>query len=216
MATLEWRSQHPVTDHEHTLFTRLLALLNSPFPDECALAAKAVFSIYTGNDATLVGDAIKGLLSNRRALQMICETFSSALANNRQHLQPTAQAILAALSQDRLTISLRVEIIIAGLPWKEVASELVRLTNTLHADAMSKAWWGIRQAATRPDARLLDLEMTLAASSDERLRWLALVALIAQSAQASGWSDEAIARLEKYRNDPSPLVAEAAQFTFVS
>lgn len=215
MATLGWRSQHPVADHDHTLFTRLLALLNSPFPDECALAAKVVFSVYTGNDATLVGDAIKSLLSNRRVLQMICKTFSSTLANNRQHLQPTAQAILAALSQDRLTTSLRVEIIIAGLPWEEVAPELVRLTNTLHANALSKAWWGIRQAAIRPDARLLDLEMTLAASSDERLRLLALGALIAQSAQASGWSDEAITRLERYRNDPSPLVAETAQFTFV-
>ncbi|MGZ3646932.1 MAG: hypothetical protein ACXVCM_24125 [Ktedonobacteraceae bacterium] len=30
-------------------------------------------------------------------------------------------------------------------------------------DALSKAWWGIRQAAISPDARLLDLEMTLAA-----------------------------------------------------
>ena len=67
-------------------------------------------------------------------------------------------------------------------------------------DALSKAWRGIRQSAIRPDARLFDLEVTLAASSDERLRWLALAALIAQSAQASGWSYEAIARLEKHVN----------------
>jgi hypothetical protein len=53
-------------------------------------------------------------------------------------------------------------------------------------------------------------------NSDERLRLLALAALIAQSTQASGWSDEAIERLEIYRNDPSPMVAEIAQFTFVS
>ncbi len=216
MATLEWRSQHPISDHEHILFTRLLALLNSAFPDECALAAKAIFSLYTGNDAALVGDAIKSLLSNRRALQTICQTFLSTVANNRQHLQPTARTMLAALSQDKLTVSLRIEISIAGLPWEEIAPELVRLTNTLHAAALSKAWRGIQQASTRPDAQLLALEMALAASSDERLRWLALSALIAQSAQASGWSDEAIARLETYQNDPSPLVAEAAQFTFVS
>ena len=83
-------------------------------------------------------------------------------------------------------------------------------------DALSKAWRGIQQAAIRPDARLLELEMILAASTDERLRMLALGALIAQSKQSSGWSDEAIARLENYRNDPSPLVAEVAQFTFVT
>ena len=216
MATLGWRSLHPVTDHEHTLFPRLLALLNSPFPDECTLAARAVFSIYTGNDATLVGDAIKSLLSNRRVLHIVCKTFSSAVTNNRQQLQPTAQAILAALSQDRLTISLRVEIILTGLAWEEVAHELVRLTNMLHVSALSKAWRGIQQAANRPDARLLELEMTLTTSTDERLRMLALGALIAQTKQSSGWSDEAIARLENYRNDPSPLVAETAQFTFVS
>lgn len=81
MATLGWHSHHPITNHEHTLFTRLLALLYSPFPDEYALAAKVVFSIYTGNDATLVGYAIKSLLGNRPALQIICETFSSTFAN---------------------------------------------------------------------------------------------------------------------------------------
>jgi hypothetical protein len=216
MATLEWRSQHPITDHEHALFSSLLALLNSPLPDECTLAAKAVFSIYTGNDATLVGNAISGLLSNQHALRRICETSSSALVNNRRHLQNTAQAILTALSKDKLTISLRVKIIIAGLPWNEVEPELVKLTNELHAIAISNAWRGIRQATTRPDAGLHDLEINLAANSDERLRLLALAALIAQSTQASGWSDEAIERLEIYRNDPSPMVAEIAQFTFVS
>ncbi|HVU68734.1 MAG TPA: hypothetical protein VHD63_16480, partial [Ktedonobacteraceae bacterium] len=66
IATLQWREQHPVSDHRRILFTRLLALLHSPYPDECRLAANALFAIYTGQDAALVGEALKGLLDQRR------------------------------------------------------------------------------------------------------------------------------------------------------
>ncbi|HVU68968.1 MAG TPA: hypothetical protein VHD63_17660, partial [Ktedonobacteraceae bacterium] len=117
-------------------------------------------------------------------------------------------------SLDRLTIALRVEIIIAGLPWEEVAPELLKLAGELHAHALGTAWTSLQQSAQRVDARLDELEATLAASPDEGLRYLALAALIAQSTRADGWSDAAIARLHHYRADPSPLVAEAAQFTF--
>jgi hypothetical protein len=217
MATLAWRSQHPLTDYEHALFTRLLALMNSPFPDECTLAAQAAFSMYTGSNALLVGEAIKGLLSQRRALQTVCTTFLGALPNNRAGLQPTTRAILAALAEDPLTISLRAELIIEGLPWDgEMTQELVKLAPLLHADALASVQQAIQGAFFCPANQLFDLETTLAASADERLRRLALAALIAQSQQASGWSDEACVRLESYRSDPSPLVAEAAQFTFVA
>jgi hypothetical protein len=206
-----------LTDYEHALFTRLLALMNSPFPDECTLAAQAAFSMYTGSNALLVGEAIKGLLSQRRALQTVCTTFLGALPNNRAGLQPTTRAILAALAEDPLTISLRAELIIEGLPWDgEMTQELVKLAPLLHADALASVQQAIQGAFFCPANQLFDLETTLAASADERLRRLALAALIAQSQQASGWSDEACVRLESYRSDPSPLVAEAAQFTFVA
>jgi len=92
----------------------------------------------------------------------------------------------------------------------------VKLANVLHANALGRAQDAIQQAYTRPDAQLFDLEMALANSENEGLHRLALAALIAQSKQGSGWSDECIARLQRYREDPSPMVAEAAQFTFVS
>lgn len=59
------------------------------------------------------------------------------------------------------------------------------------------------------------LEAALAASPDEGLRRLALAALLAQGHSARGWSDARLARLEAFRGDVSPLVAAAAQFTFV-
>lgn len=216
IATLRWRERHPLTDHKHVLFTRLLALMESPSPHECGLAAETAFTAYIGNDAALVGEAIQAILNNRRALHRVIEHFVAALSYNRNHLLPTTRAILAVLAQDRLTLTLRVSVIIGGLPWQEVTQELVKLAGVLHADALSKAQQAIQQAHTRrPDAQLFDLEMTLAANTDEHLRKLALTVLTTRAQQASGWSDEAIARLEQYRNDPSPLVAEAAQFTFV-
>jgi hypothetical protein len=207
--------QDPLTDNEHLLFTRLLALMSSILPDECKLAAQAVFALYTDHEAGLVGEAMLDLLSNRRALLIACQKFVSVLLSQRQYLLPTTRAVLAALATDRLTLALRIEIIVRGLPWEEVGPELLKLADSLHADALSQSERMLLAVAVRPDAQLYELEQSFAASSDERLRRLALAALIAQSRQASGWSDNAIARLETYRQDPSALVAEAAQFTFI-
>ncbi|HLZ80996.1 MAG TPA: HEAT repeat domain-containing protein, partial [Ktedonobacteraceae bacterium] len=208
--------QYPLTDYEHVLLTHLVKLMNSPAPGECALAAKAAFVTYRGNDASLVGDAVRNMLDNRRALHITIENFLLALNFDRRHLLPTTRAILTALSEDQLTITLRIGIIVLGLPWEEATQELVKLTDSLHADALGRAQSAIQQAIRRPDANLFSLEMTLATSNDERLRRLAFAALIAQSKQVNGWSDERITRLQAYREDTSPLVAEAAQFTFVS
>lgn len=216
MATLQWRSQHPLTDHDRVLLAQLLALLNSPLPDECALAAKAIFAIYTGTDAVLVGEAVRPLLSNRRALHIACTTYSSILPSNRGHLLPTTRALLATLAEDPLTLTFQIELILKGLPWEEIAPELVKRVDDLHPDALERAKLIIQRDPARPDAQLFDLEATLAKSENERLRRLALAALVAQSKQLGGWSDDCIARLQQYREDPSPLVAEAAQFTFVS
>lgn len=177
---------------------------------------KGCFATYTGNNAALVGSAVGDLLSKRRALQITIENFASTLSLNRRRLLPTTRAILAALAGDRLTLSLRIGLIVQGLPWEEIVPELVKLANVLHANALGRAQDAIQQAHTRPDAQLFDLEMALANSEDEGLRRLALAALIAQAKQGRGWSDACIARLQTYREDPSPMVAEAAQFTFVS
>ncbi|HEY4388858.1 MAG TPA: HEAT repeat domain-containing protein, partial [Ktedonobacteraceae bacterium] len=214
MATLEWRSQHPITDTEQLLFARLLSLMNSHTPDECELAASAVFAIYTGNNAVLVGDAIRDLLHNRRALQIAIGNFASALRIGRRRLLPTTRAILATLAEDPLTLSLRIGLIVGGLPWEEIAPELMKLSPSLHANALIRAQDAIQQAQTRPEAQFSTLETALASSKGERMRLLAFAALIAQARQASGWTDECIARLQTYRDDPSPMVAEAAQFTF--
>jgi hypothetical protein len=149
-------------------------------------------------------------------LQIAVNAFLGLVRWNRQSLLPTTRALLAALAEDPLTVSLRLPVIVQGLPWEEVGPELSRLVDALHADALVVAEQAIQDATTRPDAELLALETLLAGSTSELLRRLALSALQARTRQARGWSDECIAHLENYRRDPSPLVAEAAQFTFVS
>ena len=208
-------TRNPLTDYDHVILSRVLRSLRSHVPDEYTQAAQALFTLYTGKDATQVGDAIHDLLSKRRVLQVVINNFLSALHSNRQRLLPTTRAILAALSQDRLVTSLQVRIILSGLPWDEVATELVQLVDKLHADALIQAEIAVQWAYIRPDADLSKLEMTLAQSNDERLRRLALAALLAQASQINGWSDALVARLHAYRQDSSPLVAEAAQFTFI-
>ncbi len=209
-------TNYPVTDADHVLLAPLLQAMASPLPKECSSAANAVFTTYAGNDAPLIGNAIGGLLANRRALQIILEQFLATLLSDRLRQLPTTHAILAALATDPLTVSLRIRVILRGLAWEEVTQELMQLREAMHADALERAKSAIQYAASRPDADLFGLEMAFATSTDERLRRLALAALIAQSQQTQGWSDERIARLQVYQNDSSSLVAEAAQFTFVS
>jgi HEAT repeat protein len=214
VATLERCVLYPISDHQHVLLASLLKAMNSRFPDEVAQAARAVFAIYTNHDPALIGDTLRALLSNRRSLRTVIYTFTSSLSYARSRFLPTTRAILSVLSEDRLTLGLQISLIFDGLPWEEVATELIKRVDYLHADALEHAASMIHQSSRRPDAELDSLEATLAASDDERLRRLALSALVAGASRPTGWSKERIARLQTYQQDPSPLVAEAAQFTF--
>jgi hypothetical protein len=208
-------TQHPLTDSERVLLPPLLRAMQSSLPSECGQAASAAYALYMGDDVSLIGDLIRDLLSNRQALHIAVETFVYKLRINRKRLLPVTRSMLTVLAEDRLTLSLRLSLMISGLPWEEVASELSQLVDTLHADALVKVEGLIAQAANRPDADMESLELALRSSDDERLRRLALGALVTQSRQAQGWSEERIERLLAYREDPAPLVAESAQFTFV-
>ncbi len=217
MDTLRRCRQYPLPDSEHMLVSRLLSLINSPLPGEGDQAAEVFFTFYAGNDIQLVSGAIHDLLPNRRALKIASAAYISTLHFARRNFLPTTRAILEVLAQDRLTLSLRIELLIAGLPWEEVGNELASLAPELHADALVVAEQAIQSANIRPEARLLDLERLLSQSADERLRRLALAALVAHARRpgSKSWDDEMLARLRSYRNDPAPLVAEAAQFTIV-
>lgn len=135
--------------------------------------------------------------------------------------------MIAALEPDPLTVTLRIELAVDALPWEELASMLTRLAESggLHCEALMTVVQGVEAVARHRlsgPARLTDaqevgvLESVLASSQDEKLRRIALAALVALGNSPTGWTGERLERLRTYRADPSPLVASAAQFTLPS
>ncbi len=223
-AVLQSCTRLPAADEGQVLLTRLLEAMDTDNEEACAAAARAIFGNCTASDATIIGNATRRLLPNRRALDEIVPVLQQTHAINRRQLIPVARAIIAALAVDPLTIALRLELAMVSLPWDEVATLLTEAaaTNTLHADALyrvcnvSRLVLGRYGMISRPDSRnMVRLEEKLAISPDERLRRIALATLIAQAEEAHGWNDERRARLAIYRADPSPLVASVAQFTIL-
>ena len=209
----------PLSDREQVLLEPLLDALDSRLPDECRAAISAIFASYVGREADKVGTAARRITPNRRALQTLVTTLQSQIQYSKSHLLPTARAVLGALSEDILVSCLRVRLAITALPDEELIPFLTQLAarDELRPDVLNAALSSVDSNAD--DAvRIAEewdyLETELARSSDERLRRLALQCLI-HGAFFPGWTDDRIERLRVFRDDISPLVAEAAQFTFV-
>jgi hypothetical protein len=205
----------PVSDPEQRLLPRLLASLDSPLPDEHAVAAAAVFATYAGEDAPQIGAAVQGLLPHRRALRTVVQALQSALRGSRGRLLPVARAALESLARDPLTLHLQVELAVSALPGDEVGEFFSRrVAQELHDEALMVAVHAVERArAHRESAFLERLSSALAEQDDPRLRRVALAALVAMAGDSRGWDEERLSRLRAYRADRSPLVAAAAQFT---
>ena len=225
------------------LLAPLLAALKSSVPDEVRSAAAAVFSTYAGRDTDSVGHTVHELLPHRESLDIVLRDLLTRLANNRSHLLPTVNAVLRSLARDPLTITHHAGLAAAALRGNVLVAYLESLAPELHAEALmaivkavepnlqafaailpwaptSFGEWEIDDIGQRPQYSRAEcdhyatVEAAFASRADDRLRRIALATLIAQSNQATGWTDDLRARLDHYRRDPSPLVAAAAAFTF--
>nr|MBA2284366.1 hypothetical protein [Ktedonobacteraceae bacterium] len=221
-AVLKGCTRLPEADQGQALLSRLLAVMDAEHRDICIAAASAIFGTCVASDAPMIGAAIGRLAPNRRALLAILPVLQTALPINRRQLVPIVRTMIEALAADPLTTGLRIELAFVSLPWDEIAQMLAETaaTGALHADALHQACsilgrvLGGYGAVGRPDSKeLVRLEKILAASQDERLRRIALAALIAQAEASNSWNAEQRARLQTYRADPSVLVAAEAQFT---
>ncbi|MEO6889237.1 MAG: hypothetical protein ABI456_08240, partial [Ktedonobacteraceae bacterium] len=223
-AVLKGCTRLPEADEGQALLSQLLSVMDTEHDDMCVAAASAIFGTCVASDAPMIGAASGHLAPNRCALLAIVPVLQKALPINRRQLVPIVRAMIEALAADPLTSGLRIELAIASLPWNEVAQLLAEAaaTRALHADALHQACSMLDRvidrygAVSRPDSKeMVHLEQELAASQDERLRRIALAALVAQVEGPTGWSEEQRARLQTYRADPSVLVAAAAQFTML-
>ncbi|SET40860.1 hypothetical protein [Hymenobacter actinosclerus] len=211
----------PIADPNQVLLPPLLVGLHSPLPDEYHAAARAVLATYAVPHPAAIVETVALVLPERRVLQAVLDALRAALPGNRSRLQPLVQGLLAVLHPDPLTVRVQVQLAVAGLPWNELAAYLTNLaaTDLLDAESLLTAAEAIARSgpsAGQPsDANsLAAFERALAASSDARLRRLALAALLAQATQPTGWTTALRARLAQYGTDPAALVAAAAQFTF--
>ena len=216
LATLARCAEAPVADPGRRLLARSLAMAGSRLPDERAAAARVIVAASSAEDADLVARAVQVLRADRRALSGLVHALQAGAARDLRRLVPVVRAVLGALAADPMTASLRAALGTSALVGDELAGHLVGMADRgeLHADALLAAAAALGTAATRPGAAGLDrLEEVLAASPDDRLRRLALAALVARAQAGPGWDEGRLGRLRAHRADPSPLVAAAAQFT---
>jgi hypothetical protein len=127
--------------------------------------------------------------------------------------------VLGVLASDRLCSTWQARLALHGLAGDELATCLERLVPELHAEALMAVASDLEsdsslslEAAGDDDWRRC--EARLAAHADERLRRLALAALVRQSQRLPGWTELLRSRLDDYRADRSVLVASAAAFRF--
>jgi hypothetical protein len=213
---LERCSYLPVTDPEQILLPSLQQNINSRLFHESSQATNALLITYK-NSADIIGATVRSIISNRRILLELTQYLLQMLRYEQQQILPTARAVLEVMQQDSLTTSLQVDIAIYALPWGELATffQQIALSERMHHEVLFRAIQGLEKTTTRSDINeLRRLEEILAPSDDEKLRRISLAALIAQS-NVQGWNDELKQRLYAFRNDPSPMVAEKAQFTIL-
>lgn len=206
----------PISDPEKILLPTLQQRINSSLFEESSVAIEAVLRTYK-NSADVIGATIQSILPNRRNLTEAVKHLSYILTWERQQILPTARAVIEIMTSDLLTTCLQVKLAVYALPWDELATffQQLAVSEKMHPQALLTASSEITIAQQRNDAHeLVQLEEILAPSEDDKLRYIALTALITQS-QVLGWNSERISRLYAFRNDASIMVAEKAQFTFL-
>jgi hypothetical protein len=95
--------------------------------------------------------------------------------------------------------------------WQKLVAVLEDLgrRDFLHSDAMMSAYEAIAQCV-----HPASIEAALGSHKNPRLRRLAVEALLHAASPGNGWSRERREKLERYRQDPAPLVAAAAVYIF--
>ncbi len=215
---LRYCNRSAAADNDGLLLAKLLQSVDSALPEEAMLAANAVFHSCSADDALTIGEAIASEKDNRRALRLLARgLWLARAAGRRKATLSIVYTVLDVLTDIPLTVILQLELALLTLAGEDVAALLKRFVahDTLHADAVHEVCTHLSSMNTGEERATVEvLERLLAAESDERLRRIALAALVSLSQSPSGWNDERTRRLHVYQSDPSPLVAESALFTF--
>ena len=222
----------PVVDPQHRLLPFLSKAMTSPVVDEVHAAASAVFSTYDGTHASAIASSVGELLQNRRALTVVATAIQARATWNRRAMQPIVDKVLSVLNADPLTITLRVRLAATCLEESDLVQFLEEHVDELHAEALMEAvellsvrnWGGSVEALPQNSTAVpllalsgingQSIETRFRSHPDPRLRRLVLACLVAESKSGRGWTVGLRERLSTLQQDTSPLVADAAVFTF--
>ena len=217
ISVLHRLSTQDVHDADQILAKPLIKRLSSPLQDEVSTAA-AAFSTYARENAGLAGQVVTQLLSNRRTLQTLIGTFARTLWAGSNEVLTTGRSIIEALSTDPMTVKLRLDVGWIIFSITEFASLIQSIADAreLHADALmyAAARLSLSNHRSLGAAEAEAVEQAWRSDLNPALRRLGLALLIGNTKPPFGWNAERRAILEQYRQDPDPLVASVAQFTF--
>ncbi len=214
----------PVTDTEQKFVQPMQKAILSSDPNQTRIALEAFFYTSVKMDTVLIATSFEMFLSSRLILQEAIEAYlnlyrSFFRSQQANRLLGHTQAILRVLEKDSLTLHLQSKMAVYCLPSQEAALFMVNLAEQqhLHADVYLTVLEVIRDPS-RIGRQVSTFEQVWRDHPNELLRRLALQALISSASNQRGslaaWKPAQLVQLEKYRTDPSSMVAAAAQFTF--
>lgn len=214
VAVLGRLASQPVPDPKRVLLAATLAKLSSAIPDERTAGLSAALAGATDADAPEFASAFTRLLPRRRELAALVVDFAAATRRLGPRLLEVRSAVLAALETDTSVVILQVRLAASRLAAEPFARWTLGLVGTERWHAATQiAVFDALCETVQPAEQMERAEAVWATSPDAAARWLAL-RLLAWVAATQGWSDERRERLRRYREDPSPLVADQAALTF--
>ncbi|WP_394827838.1 hypothetical protein [Pendulispora albinea] len=203
----------PLRDPDRVLFHQCLRHFAAAHPDEGAAACRAALVRMLPDEVDAVISAVAAQSGRRPILSALVESIANAIhPHTPARTREVAEGVLEHLARDGRAVRLYLRLATPLLGYQELAAALIALgaRDGLHADALVLAQSAAR-ACRDPDL----LEALLAREASADLRRIALEALRTDAGPGRGWTDERRARLLRYRADEAPMVAEAAQFTFL-
>ena len=204
----------PVPDPRRRLLAAMLAKLTSAIPDEQTAGLAAALAAATDADVSAFAATFTRLLPTRRELVAAVLNFAAATRPLGTRLLEVRSAVLTAIEADPAVLSLAVRLAAARFDAQSFGRWVSELRGTArwHASTQAAAFDALCEAGHAAE-ELEWAEALWATSPDPALRWLAL-RLLSKVASMQGWSGDRRGRLRRYREDPSPVVADEAALTF--
>ena len=214
VAVLGRLTTQPLPDPRRGLPAAMLAKHTSAIPDERTAGLAAAPAAATDADAPAFAAAFTRLIPRRREPAAAVTNFAAATRLLGPRVLEVRSSVLAAVEADPAVMSLQIRLAAARFATEAFARWVLNLVGTArwHAATQTAAFDALCEIGNSAE-ELERAEAVWATSPDPAARWLA-ARILSVVASTQGWSEDRRGRLQRYRVDPSPLVADEAELTF--